>query len=345
MKPKTITIIGGGLAGLSLGIALRERGVPVTIHEAGSYPRHRVCGEFISGVSSKTLKDLGIETAFEGARRLRTTAWYALENPVMTRQLPEPATGISRYNLDRKLAEQFEMAGGTLKTGSRWRAGDGNADDEAGIVRACGRPAVRDSPWLGLKVHAYHLEQAADLEMHLGAAGYVGIAPVENGAANVCGLFRRRDDLADKGTGRLLAYLERNDLSRLAARLQSSKLDGDSFLGVSAFRLGRQETDPSRCVIGDAESMIAPFTGNGMSMAFQSAAVAVEPLECYARGDAEWRASTRRIRIGLRDRFRRRLSVSRLLHPLLFSRSGKSVLGFAGSHGLIPFDSLYRSLR
>ena len=45
---RAVTIIGGGLAGLTLGIGLRQRGVPVTISEAGDYPRHRVCGEFIS---------------------------------------------------------------------------------------------------------------------------------------------------------------------------------------------------------------------------------------------------------------------------------------------------------
>ena len=49
-----IEIIGGGLAGLSLGLALRRGGVPVTLHEAGEYPRHRVCGEFITGLDPAT---------------------------------------------------------------------------------------------------------------------------------------------------------------------------------------------------------------------------------------------------------------------------------------------------
>ena len=39
MKP--ITIIGGGLAGLTLGILLRREKCPVTVHEAGSYPNIR----------------------------------------------------------------------------------------------------------------------------------------------------------------------------------------------------------------------------------------------------------------------------------------------------------------
>jgi len=51
---RSVEVVGGGLAGLSLGLALRRRGVPVTVWEAGHYPRHRVCGEFITGLDRAT---------------------------------------------------------------------------------------------------------------------------------------------------------------------------------------------------------------------------------------------------------------------------------------------------
>ena len=66
---KEVTIVGGGLTGLSLGIALRRARVPVILHEAGQYPRHRVCGEFINGVGEETLARLGIADLFSGVLR------------------------------------------------------------------------------------------------------------------------------------------------------------------------------------------------------------------------------------------------------------------------------------
>ena len=116
---KTVTIAGGGLAGLSLGVALRERGVPVIVHEAGSYPRHRVCGEFVSGVSSGTLETLGVEPVFREARRLHTSAWFRNGRCLLRAELPEAAMGLSRHQLDRRLAERFVAAGGALRTHSR----------------------------------------------------------------------------------------------------------------------------------------------------------------------------------------------------------------------------------
>ena len=60
-SPRPVEIVGGGLAGLSLGLALRRAGVDVTVYEAGHYPRHRVCGEFITGLPRRTRERLGLD--------------------------------------------------------------------------------------------------------------------------------------------------------------------------------------------------------------------------------------------------------------------------------------------
>ena len=104
---KTVTIIGGGLAGLSLGIGLRQRGIPVTLHEATTYPRHRVCGEFVCGVTSSTLKNLDIQDELADAEECKTTGWYYREKLIYQRTLPVSAFGISRHLLDLRLSQKF----------------------------------------------------------------------------------------------------------------------------------------------------------------------------------------------------------------------------------------------
>jgi menaquinone-9 beta-reductase len=75
---KAVTIVGGGLAGLTLGIALRRRNIPVTVWESGAYPRHRVCGEFISGRGQAVLEYLGLmqQLCSCGARRAVSAAFF-----------------------------------------------------------------------------------------------------------------------------------------------------------------------------------------------------------------------------------------------------------------------------
>ena len=55
-----VSIVGGGLAGLSLGINLRRHGIPVHLYETNRYPRHKVCGEFISGSGIASLDRLAL---------------------------------------------------------------------------------------------------------------------------------------------------------------------------------------------------------------------------------------------------------------------------------------------
>src|SRR5580704_2012545 len=99
---KPITIIGGGLAGLALGIGLRQRDMPVTIWEAGHYPRHRVCGEFISGNGQAVLERLGLLARCHqtGAIYARTVMFIRGSSRSPVRRLSEPALCLSRHALD-----------------------------------------------------------------------------------------------------------------------------------------------------------------------------------------------------------------------------------------------------
>src|SRR6187397_239376 len=99
---KPITIVGGGLAGLTLGIGLRQRGVPVTVWEAAHYPRHRVCGEFISGRGLETLARLDLRKLIlrAGGVEARTAAFFSRRTASRPQTLPSPALCVSRFILD-----------------------------------------------------------------------------------------------------------------------------------------------------------------------------------------------------------------------------------------------------
>ncbi len=138
MKP--ITIVGGGLAGLTLGIGLRQRGMPVTLEEAGHYPRHRVCGEFINGRGLETLERLGLRDLIDhaGAMGANTAAFFATTRSTGPQRLPTPAICLSRFTLDATLAKKFRALGGELLEGVR-REGKDNSE---GICSGDGPPGT-----------------------------------------------------------------------------------------------------------------------------------------------------------------------------------------------------------
>ena len=338
MPPGSIEIIGGGLAGLSLGLALRRADVPVTIFEAGDYPRHRVCGEFITGLAPSTVARLELGPLLEDVLRHRDVAWFINETPARIQRLPSPALGLSRHTLDARLAAAFVAAGGELQT--RTRVTD--LTTGPGRIFASGRRRG-GSTWLGLKVHVHDLTLERELELHLGANCYVGLARIEHGAVNVCGLFRRQA-VSGRGPELLLAYLRTAGLATRAARLETATVDPDSFCAVAALSFDRRVPTANRVCLGDACAMIPPFTGNGMAMAFQSAELALDPLIAFARGAADWTSTCRAIHALLRGRFRLRLASAEVLHPFLLQPRRQRWLAALSRARLLPFTPLYASL-
>lgn len=331
---ETITIVGGGLTGLSLAIALRRNGVPVELHEAGTYPRHRVCGEFISGVSAETLEKLGISAILADAARHSSVSWFAGDELLRKTTLPRPALAISRYRLDDRLQELASRSGASIRTRSRVMIDAGRP----GVVRTSGRTPTRGR-WIGIKAHVRGIGTTAHLEMHSGPHGYLGITPVEEGWHNVCGLFRINRSLDARHESLIPAYLRANGNSDLADRLEKVKWRRGSFSAIAGFELGHQQATPGILSLGDSHAMIPPFTGNGMTMAFESAEIALPHLVSYAAGESSWEAACERTNRQLQRHFRKRLTASRLLHPLLFEQAVRPILRHAP---LSPILSLIR---
>ncbi len=344
---REITIAGGGLSGLALGIALRRRSIPVVILEAGSYPRHRVCGEFLCGVQPETLETLGIADLLEGAPELTEAIWFRDGKRVVEHGLPIPGRGLSRHRLDHQLAIRFRDLGGTLRERERlpperWT--------EPGTVVATGREPDPNSDLIGLKRHLRDLPLQAGLEMHCARGGYIGLCPVEDGQVNASALFRLRPELKGPRESLQRQYLVACGFHELVERMDQATPEPDSFAAVSAIPPGRlprrqPNTGPRICGIGDRFGMIGPFTGNGMSMALESAVLAAPALVDYSRGVLDWERAIGAVQRRQVGQFSKRLLLSAALHRALFHPVALPMLTKMGRTGLLPMRFLFRQLR
>ncbi|HTV42106.1 MAG TPA: FAD-dependent monooxygenase [Candidatus Sulfotelmatobacter sp.] len=327
---RPVTIIGGGLAGLTLGIGLRQCGVPVAIYESGDYPRHRVCGEFISGHGHTVLERLGLLPEFEkaGAVYARTAMFISDGARSPVRKLSSPALCLSRFKMDALLAGIFRQLGGQLQVRSRWSADHCGE----GVVSATGRrlqSSENESRWFGVKAHvvsggAVNLE--ADLEMHRMPDGYVGVNRINDGQVNVCGLFKARPDKHRPESK--MEWLMGQTGSSLRERLRNAPFEPESFCSVAGIQLKpRRAAANNECRIGDALTMTPPVTGNGMSMAFESAEIALGPVAAYGVGQISWNEARRQIATRCNAVFSRRLAWARILQWMMVAPSVQASLG------------------
>jgi flavin-dependent dehydrogenase len=301
--------------------------VPVTVREAGHYPRHRVCGEFISGRGQAVLARLGLRESFEraGAGLAKNAAFFLGQSGSPVRSLAQPALCLSRFVMDALLAGEFEKAGGDLRQRAKWSS----RESEEGVVRTSGRrlqPQENGWRWFGLKVHARKVALGADLEMHGSQSGYVGLCRLNAQEVNVCGLFRHR--AGAEATRPWQEMLRGAPGTPLRERLGESVFDDNSFCAVAGIALRpRHALDLTECCLGDALTMIPPVTGNGMSMAFEAADLAVQPLAAYSRGDIAWPEARQQVALACDRAFARRLFWARWLQFIMFAPLFRGPLG------------------
>ena len=100
MRETKIIIIGGGLAGLTAGIHLSKNGIPVTIIEKNEFPKHKVCGEYISNEVIPYLEWLDIQISDLYPTSITKLQFSLTDGTTIDTKLSMGGFGISRYELD-----------------------------------------------------------------------------------------------------------------------------------------------------------------------------------------------------------------------------------------------------
>ena len=115
-------IIGGGPGGATAALLLAKAGWSVGLVEKTSYPRGKVCGEFLSATNLPLLKHLGVAESFlELAGPDVRQVGLISGNHVVTADMPRPRTGggtsdgwgraLGRDHLDTLLLHRAAAAG------------------------------------------------------------------------------------------------------------------------------------------------------------------------------------------------------------------------------------------
>jgi flavin-dependent dehydrogenase len=296
-----VLVLGGGVAGCAASIALARKGRCVTLIERESTPRHKVCGEFLSGEALEDLHALGIDVASLGAVPIDyvrlAAARRAAEAP-----LPFAAASLTRKALDTALIAEAIAAGVRVELGrsvqtlartrgNLWQAtlDDGTTRDAPMVFLATGKHDLRGHArpkdpqrWVAFKMYfrlapgqAAELARASELMLYPG--GYGGIQPVQGGVANLCCVVQQRY-LAGAGNRweNFLAKMQQ-DCPHLAMRLAGAEPLLAKPITITHIPYGyiRRTSEDGLYCIGDQAAVIPSFTGDGISVALHTARCAV----------------------------------------------------------------------
>ena len=296
-----VLILGGGVAGCAASIALARKGQAVTLIEREPAPRHKVCGEFLSGEALEDLDALGIDVGSLGAVPI-TYVRLAAARRAAQAPLPFPAASLTRRALDTALIAEAIAAGVRVEQGRSvqglartapdvWQAtlDDGTTREAATVFLATGKHDLRgharpEDPqrWIAFKMYfrlgsaqAAELAHASELMLYPG--GYGGIQPVEGGIANLCCVVQQRY-LARTGNRweNFLAKMQQ-DCPHLATRLAGAEPLLAKPIAITHIPYGyvRRTSEDGLYCIGDQAAVIPSFTGDGISIALHTARCAV----------------------------------------------------------------------
>ena len=314
MKKKTIfdvIIVGGGLAGLTSAIHLSKREKHVLLIEKSAFPKHKVCGEYVSNEVLPYLNSLGIDPISEGAKKITKVHVSTTKNNLIKGELPLGGFGISRYFLDDLLAKKarlngvqilkdtvdsihFEKESFTIITKSsgvfQSKITIGAFGKRSSLDQKMKRKFIqKESPYLAVKIHVKGLFPENLVALHNFKGGYCGISKVENNAINICYIteyrsFKKHKNITDFQEQ---VVFKNEHLKRI---FKESTPIFEKPLTISQVSFQTKNPIENHIIMcGDTAGMIHPLCGNGMGMAISSARLASTRILQFLNGEIKTR--------------------------------------------------------
>ncbi|MEK8181149.1 NAD(P)/FAD-dependent oxidoreductase [Flavobacterium buctense] len=340
MNQNKVVIIGGGLAGLTAAIHLRKLDIPVVLIEKNSYPKHKVCGEYISNEVLPYWQWLNISIDELKPTHINQLQFSTFSGKTINTTLPLGGFGISRYALDNYLyqkaitngceiihesVENIHFADDifTITTATdtiiKSEIVLGAFGKRSNIDIQLNRNFIRQkSPWLAVKAHYEGQFSDKVVGLHNFKGGYCGVSKVEDNRINICYLasyetFKKHkdSDLYQK------EVLEQNP--HLKDIFQNSKLLFDKPLTISQISFEQKlPVENHILMIGDTAGLIHPLCGNGMAMAIHSAKIAAEVIDDFFKEKIKNRIALEQIYThNWNKNFKSRLRTGRILANIL----------------------------
>ncbi len=340
MDNNRVIIIGGGLAGLTAALHLSKVGFEITVIEKNGYPKHKVCGEYISNEVLPYLKWLDLNLDELKPAKISKIAFSTVNGKIINGNLPLGGFGISRYVLDEYLFKNAVARGCefvqqtvdnvTCKEEEFTITTSANIVLKASLViGAYGKRSNIDqklhreffehpSPWLAVKGHYKGNFPDHVVGLHNFKGGYCGISKVEDDKINIC-------YLADYKTFKNYKNIEeyqRHVVSKnpnLKTVFENAVPLFEKPLTISQISFEKKNAIENHVLmIGDSVGMIHPLCGNGMAMAIHSAKIVSELIVKYKNGEIKTRdALEKSYRAEWESNFKKRLGAGRILAKLL----------------------------
>jgi len=260
----------------------------VLLLERGRFPRHKVCGEFISPEGVALLASLGLGDLVRRAPRIAHARIFA-ETSVAEATLSPPAAAISRYQLDHALWRRAGEAGADCRELVEARAITGtgpftvatsagdftaraaiNASGRWSNLRRSRLSRPQREKWVGWKAHFREADSPPSVDLYFFAGGYCGVQPLEGGQVNACAMAQAA---AANSMEQVLALHP-----RLAERSRAWQQVSETVATSPLVFAPPQAEEGGVLFAGDAAGFIDPFVGDGISLALRSGAMAAEAL-------------------------------------------------------------------